>query len=46
VKARPVFVLRLQPLKGVDSIRSLRLALKALLRRHGPEVHIHRGHDR
>jgi hypothetical protein len=31
----PVFVLRLQPLKGVDPIRALRLALKDLLRRCG-----------
>jgi hypothetical protein len=33
--APPVFVLRLQPMKGVDSIRSLRFLLKALLRRAG-----------
>jgi hypothetical protein len=32
---RPVFMLRLQPLKGVDPIRGLRLALKDLLRRYG-----------
>ena len=30
---RPVFLLRLQPLPGVDAI--LRLALKVLLRRYG-----------
>jgi hypothetical protein len=32
---RPVFLLRLQPLKGVDAVRSLRLALKRLLRDYG-----------
>jgi hypothetical protein len=32
---RPTFVLRLQPLPGIDGIRSLRLALKSLLRRFG-----------
>ena len=32
---RPRFVLTLQPLPGVDAIRSLRWALKGLLRRHG-----------
>jgi hypothetical protein len=32
---RPIFVLRLQPLKGVDSLRALRAVLKWLLRAHG-----------
>jgi hypothetical protein len=32
---RPVFVLRLQPLKGVDPIKALRWVLKHLLRQHG-----------
>jgi hypothetical protein len=32
---RPVFLLRLQPLPGVNPIAALRLALKALLRRYG-----------
>jgi hypothetical protein len=31
----PVFVLRLQPLKGVDPLRALRHVLKKLLRAHG-----------
>jgi hypothetical protein len=30
-----MFVLTLQPLPGVDAIRSLRWALKGLLRQHG-----------
>jgi hypothetical protein len=33
--APPVFVLRLQPMKGVAPIRALRFLLKALLRRAG-----------
>jgi hypothetical protein len=32
---RPIFLLRLQPLKGVEPVRSLRLALKRLLRDYG-----------
>jgi hypothetical protein len=32
---RPTFLLRLQPLKGVDPIRALRHVLKRLLRNHG-----------
>jgi hypothetical protein len=32
---RPTFVLRLQPLKGVDPIRALRHTLKRLLRNCG-----------
>jgi hypothetical protein len=32
---RPTFLLRLQPLKGVDPIRALRNVLKRLLRNHG-----------
>jgi hypothetical protein len=35
---RPVFVLQLQHLPGVDPIRSLRAVLKWLLRRHGLRV--------
>jgi hypothetical protein len=31
----PIFVLRLQPLKGVDPLRALRHILKWLLRAHG-----------
>jgi hypothetical protein len=31
----PVYVLRLQPLKGVDPLRALRHVLKRLLRAHG-----------
>jgi hypothetical protein len=32
---RPIFTIRLRPLPGVDGIRALRAALKALLRRFG-----------
>jgi len=32
---RPIFVLRLQPLKGTDAIKALRWVLKRLLRQHG-----------
>jgi hypothetical protein len=32
---RPIFVLRLRPLPGVDAVRALRAALKTLLRRFG-----------
>jgi hypothetical protein len=32
---RPVFVLKLRPLPGVDPIRALRWVLKRLLRDHG-----------
>ncbi len=32
---RPVFVLRLTPLPGVDAIRALRAVLKTLLRHYG-----------
>jgi hypothetical protein len=32
---RPVFLLRLQPLKGVDPVRALRALLKLALRKHG-----------
>jgi hypothetical protein len=35
---RPIFALRLQALKGVDPVRSLRIALKGLLRRCGLKV--------
>jgi hypothetical protein len=35
MNGHPIFTLRLQPLPGVDAVRSLRLALKALLRRYG-----------
>jgi hypothetical protein len=34
IRRRPVYLLRLQPLRGADDIRRLRLLLKALLRRH------------
>jgi hypothetical protein len=33
--SRPTFLLRLQPLKGVDPVRALRHALKRLLRDYG-----------
>jgi hypothetical protein len=33
--SRPVYVLRLQPLKGVDPLRALRHVLKRLLRAYG-----------
>ena len=33
--SRPVYVLRLQPLKGVDPLRALRHVLKNLLRAYG-----------
>jgi hypothetical protein len=32
---RPIYVLRLRPLKGVDPIRALHIILKLLLRRGG-----------
>jgi hypothetical protein len=32
---RPIFIVRLQPLPGVDAVRALRAALKVLLRRFG-----------
>ena len=32
---RPVYLVSLQPLAGVDGLRSLRAGLKTLLRRHG-----------
>jgi hypothetical protein len=32
---RPIFVLRLRPLPGVDAVRALRAGLKILLRRFG-----------
>jgi hypothetical protein len=32
---RPIFVVCLQPQKGVEPIRALRAALKTLKRRHG-----------
>jgi hypothetical protein len=34
-RRRPVYLLRLQSLRGADDIRRLRLALRALLRRLG-----------
>jgi hypothetical protein len=34
-KQAPVYVLRLQPLKGVDPLRALRHVLKRLLRAYG-----------
>jgi hypothetical protein len=33
--ARPIYVIRLRPERGVDAIRALRLVLKYLLRRFG-----------
>jgi hypothetical protein len=33
--ARPIFLIALQPLPGVDAIRSLRWVLKSLLRQYG-----------
>lgn len=32
---RPIFIIRLRPLPGVDAIRAQRAALKVLLRRFG-----------
>jgi hypothetical protein len=32
---RPVFILRLRPLKGVDAVRGLRWILKTVLRQFG-----------
>jgi hypothetical protein len=34
-QSRPVFIVCLQPQKGVEPIRALRGALKTLFRRHG-----------
>jgi hypothetical protein len=35
---RPVYVLKLRPLPGVDAIKALRAVLKSLLRRHGMQA--------
>jgi hypothetical protein len=44
-KARPKFVLVLEPLPHVDPIRSLRASLKGLLRRSGMRcVDLHEAH--
>jgi hypothetical protein len=37
------YVLTLQPLPGVDAIRSLRWILKRVLRQHGMSVDIRKG---
>jgi hypothetical protein len=38
MNARPIFVLRLRPLKNVDPVRALRWILKTVLRRHGMQA--------
>jgi hypothetical protein len=35
VPRRPIFLIRLRALPGVDGVRALRAALKTLLRRYG-----------
>ena len=35
MKRQPDYIIRLQPLPGIDGEQALRAALKALLRRHG-----------
>ena len=35
---RPIFVLRLRALPGVDPTKALRFVLKSLLRRHGMQA--------
>ena len=35
---RPIFVLRLRALPGVDPIKALRFVLKSLLRRYGMQA--------
>ena len=35
ISDRPIYIVRLRPLPGVDAVRALRAALKVLLRRFG-----------
>jgi hypothetical protein len=35
MEPRPIYIVRLRPLPGIDAVRALRAALKVLLRRFG-----------